>query len=59
MRGGKERETYADGRERREEKEARRASMHVKKAAVTSTEAALIAELLQTGSFFTLKVPVK
>ena len=38
---------------KREEKEARKANMKIKKAAVTRDEADLIAELLHTGSSFT------
>ena len=42
--------TCLDKMKKREEREARKANMIIKKAAVTRDEAALIAELLQTGS---------
>ena len=47
---GEKKAEKEDKAKKREEKEARRASMKNKKAAVTDNEAALIAELLQTGS---------
>jgi len=46
---GEKKAPKEDKAKKREEKEARRASMKIKKAVVTSNEAALIAELLQTG----------
>ena len=48
---GEKKAPKEDKAKKREEKEARRASMKIKKAVVTSNEAALIAELLQTGSY--------
>ena len=47
---GEKRAEREDKAKKREEKEKRRANMKIKKAEVTSIEAALIAELLQTGS---------
>ena len=47
---GEKKAEKEDKEKKRKEKEARKANMKVKKAAVTSIEAALIAELLQTGS---------
>ena len=47
---GEKKAEKEDKMKKREEKEARKANMIIKKAAVTRDEAALIAELLQTGS---------